>query len=137
VTAAQAKALGLSSGSSLDGYVGFSSAANTFAYNNSNGVPAGQYDFMGTVAHEISEVLGRETMDGQSFAGTVAYTPMDLFHYSAAGTRDFSGTQAGYLSANGGTTKLVDLNTNSGGISAIGPARPAPTPASRLPLLER
>src|SRR6266699_2563299 len=115
MTTAEAKALGLASGSSLDGYVGFGSAANLFDYNNSDGVTAGQYDFMGTVAHEISEVLGRQTADGQNIAGTIGYTPLDLFHYSAPGTRDLSGTQAGYFSANGGVTNLDNFNTSTGG----------------------
>jgi len=115
MTTAEAKALGLASGSSLDGYVGFGSAANLFDYNNSDGVTAGQYDFMGTVAHEISEVLGRQTADGQNIAGTIGYTPLDLFHYSAPGTRDLSGTQAGYFSANGGVTNLNNFNTSTGG----------------------
>src|SRR5690242_2292896 len=54
---AEAKALGLASGSTIDGYVGFSSGANTFDFNNADGVTAGQFDFMGTAFHEISEVL--------------------------------------------------------------------------------
>src|SRR6476659_5349981 len=41
----------------LDAYVGFSSTAN-FSYDLT--APAvGQYDFFGTVAHEISEVMDR------------------------------------------------------------------------------
>jgi hypothetical protein len=64
---AEAKALGLDAGIWTDGYVGFSSTL-AFDYDNSNGVTAGQYDFMGTVMHEISEVLGRETMNGETFA---------------------------------------------------------------------
>ena len=70
---------------------------------------------MGTVMHEISEVLGRVTMDGQSFSGTSAYTALDLFHYSAPGVRDLSGTTPGYFSINGGQTNLNSFNTNPGG----------------------
>ena len=55
-------------------------------------------------------------MVGENFAGMgAAYEPLDLFHYSAAGVRDFSGTTAGYFSANSGTTNLGNFNTNSGG----------------------
>jgi VCBS repeat-containing protein len=115
VSTAEGKATGLVSGSSVDGYVGFNSSSNIFAYNDSNGVPIGQYDFVGTVAHEISEVLGRETLDGQSLAGTRAYTPLDLFHYSAPGVIDLSGTQTGYFSTNNGTANLDKFNTNPGG----------------------
>ena len=99
VSTAEAKALGLDSGSFTDGYVGFSSGG-VFDYDNTNGVTAGQYDFMGTVMHEISEVLGRETMDGQG----ATYYPLDLFHYSAPGVRTFSGTTPGYFSVDNGQT---------------------------------
>ena len=116
VSTAEAKALGLApSGTSTDGYVGFSSSANIFDYNNADGVTAGQYDFYGVVLHELTEVMGRQTMDGQSFAGTPGYEPLDLFHYSAPGVQTFSGTQPGYFSADGGTTNLANFNTNPGG----------------------
>ena len=97
VTVAQAQALGLITGNGLDGYIGFSSTSNIFDYNNSDGVSAGQYDFFGAVAHEISEVMGR------MIPGAGAYSIMDLFDYTAAGTRDLSGTPPGYFSINGGT----------------------------------
>src|SRR5690242_12035820 len=127
VTTAESKALGLqANGTSVDGYVGFNSTSNIFDYDNSNGVTAGQYDFFGVVAHEISEVMGRELMVGENFSLTTAYSPLDLFHYSAAGVRDFSGTQAGYFSFDGGTTNLANFNTNTGGdfgdwASSVGP----------------
>ena len=115
VPVAEATALGLFSASgAVDGYVGFSSSYN-FAYNDSNGVGANQFDFFGTVAHEISEVMGRQMMDGENFSGSAGYEPLDLFHYSASGVRDFSGTTAGYLSADGGATNLGNFNTNSSG----------------------
>ena len=62
LTLADATALGLLSGSTiLDGYVGFSDAVS-WAYNDSDGVPAGDYDLYGVIAHEISEVMGRISM---------------------------------------------------------------------------
>jgi hypothetical protein len=65
VSTAEAEALGITSTSNNpDGYVGFSSTANIFAYNDSNGVPSNQYDFTAVVAHEISEVMGRQMFDG-------------------------------------------------------------------------
>jgi hypothetical protein len=67
------------------------------------------------VAHEISEVMGRELWGGGTIAGTRAYSALDLFHYSASGVRDLVGTQAGYFSVDGGTTNLNSFNTNSGG----------------------
>jgi Ca2+-binding RTX toxin-like protein len=113
---AEAKALGLmASNSQIDGYVGFASG-NLFDYNNSDGVTAGQYDFYGTVAHEISEVMGRSLLTGSTIGNTPhSYDPLDLFHYSANGVHDFSGSTAGYFSVNGGATNLDNFNTNPNG----------------------
>jgi Bacterial Ig-like domain len=115
LSTAEALALGLSNvGGGPDGYIGFSNSVS-FCYNDSNGVPLGQYDFFGVVAHEISEVMGRQMMDGENFAGGTSYEPLDLFHYSAPGVHDFSGTTAGYFSPDGGTTNLGNFNTNPSG----------------------
>lgn len=113
---AEAKALGLmGTSSSLDGYVGFA-AGNLFSYDNSHGVSSGLYDFYGTVAHEISEVMGRALLAGGKIGNVSnSYEPLDLFHYSANGVHDFSGTTPGYFSINGGATNLNSFNTNPGG----------------------
>jgi hypothetical protein len=110
LTTSQAKAVGLMSGSSLDGYAGFDSTANIFTYNNSNGVAPGQYDFFGTVAHEFAEVMGRMIPGSSSY-----YSILDLFDYSAPGARDLVGAPPGYFSINGGTTNLDNFNTNPNG----------------------
>jgi hypothetical protein len=116
VSTAEAKALGLApNDTSVDGYVGFSKASGIFDYNNANGVTSNEYDFYGVVLHEITEVMGRQTMDGNSFYNTTAYEPLDLFHYSAPGVQTFSGTTPGYFSINGGVTNLANFNTNSSG----------------------
>lgn len=113
---AEAKATGLLGAStSVDGYVGFA-AGNWFDYDNSNGVTAGQYDFFGVVAHEISEVMGRSLLVGGTIGGIAnGYYPLDLFHYAAAGVRDLSGTTPGYFSINAGATNLDSFNTNGNG----------------------
>ena len=67
LTTAEAEALGLAGSSGINGYVGFSSSF-AFAYDDSGGVPPGEYDFFGVVAHEISEVMGRSMMDGPSYS---------------------------------------------------------------------
>jgi hypothetical protein len=117
VSTAQAKALGLSGASgALDGSMGFSSTANIFDYDRTDGISAGKYDFFGVVAHELSEIMGRQLMVGQTFSGHAnSLEPMDLFHYASAGVRSFSGTQTGYFSLDGGGTNLDNFNTNSAG----------------------
>ena len=110
VTRAEAKAVGLINPASarVDGYIGFNGTANIFDYDNSNGVSRGQYDFFAVAAHEISEIMGRQMMDGGS-SGT--NTPMDLFHYAGFQNRIFVGDQAGYFSPDDGATDLGDFNT--------------------------
>ena len=114
---AQAAALGLAANSGIiDGYVGFSDAANTFDYDNSNGVTPGQYDFTGAVEHEFSEVLGRLDLMGATVSGTPnSFDLFDLYHYTAAGTHTFTGTKAIYVSVDGGTTNLNNFNIDPSG----------------------
>jgi autotransporter passenger strand-loop-strand repeat protein len=116
VATAEAKALGLlGASSSVDGYVGFSSSA-PFTYDPNNRAVPGEYDFIGVVEHEISEVLGRILLVGATIGNTPnSYGPLDLFHYASPGVRDFVGTQAGYFSIDGGTTNLDNFNTNPNG----------------------
>jgi hypothetical protein len=112
---AEAKALGLMGPSgAVDGYIGFSSSL-PFTYNDSNGVASGTYDFNGVALHELTEVLGRELFVGNDGIGSNSYTPLDLFHYSSNGMRDFSGTTAGYFSPDGGASHLDSFNTNPNG----------------------
>ena len=117
VSTAEQKALGLlaANAGAIDGYVGFSSTL-PFDYNRSDGISAGLYDFVGTVEHEISEVLGRVVLAGENIvAGQAGYEPLDLFDYSSPGTRRLIGTTAGYFSIDGGVTNLDNFNTNPGG----------------------
>src|SRR5262249_42764174 len=116
VAQVQAKALGLLSDATvIDQYVGFSNTF-TFDYDRSNGITAGQYDFYGTVAHEVAEVMGKNLLVGGTIGSTTnSYVPSDLFHYSASGVRDFSGTAPGYFSIDGGATNLNNFNTNPSG----------------------
>jgi hypothetical protein len=113
VSDAEAQALGIiTTAPKVDGYVGFSSKTNIFDYNTSGTVPSGQYDFVGTVAHEFSEVLGREFLSSKEIS---AY---DFFHYSSAGVHDFAANGGGYFSTDGGTHDLANFNSARGGDGA-------------------
>jgi hypothetical protein len=121
VATAEARAIGLPGANvTTDGSIGFASQGVSWTYNTTNGgsVAPGTYDFFGVAAHEISEVLGRDlfvgNQDGQGI-GPNSYTPLDLFHYSSSGVRDFQGTTPGYFSVNGGQTNLDSFNTNPNG----------------------
>ena len=113
VSDAEAQALGIiTTTPTVDGFIGFSSQSNIFDYSTSGTVPSNQYDFVGTVAHEISEVLGR------IFLGGKAYSSYDFFHYSGPGVHDFAANGGGYFSINGGNTDLANFNTAHGGDGA-------------------
>jgi Ca2+-binding RTX toxin-like protein len=114
MSTAEAKALGLNtSTTNTDGFVGFSSTSGIFDYNNTDGVTSGQYDFFGVVAHEFSEVMGRILLVGGKIGTTTnSYDPLDLFHFSAPGTHDLSGTTPGYFSVDNGTTNLHNFNVS-------------------------
>jgi hypothetical protein len=81
LTTADAKALGLGTSASVDGYVGFSSSAN-YTFDPSNRAVSGAYDFIGVAEHEISEVMGRIALLGTPLGGlSRTYTALDLFRY--------------------------------------------------------
>jgi VCBS repeat-containing protein len=117
LTPAEEMALGLiaNNGSASDGSVNFSNTA-TFDYDRTDGITAGAFDFFGVVAHEFTEIMGRElNAVGNTVATGAGDHPLDLFKFSAAGAREFVGTNAGYFSIDGGTTNLNNFNTATNG----------------------
>jgi Ca2+-binding RTX toxin-like protein len=116
VARAEAKALGLLGASaSTDGSVGFSSSAS-FDYDRSDGISAGAYDFYAVVAHEFTEVMGRQLMASETFLGRPnSLEPEDLFHFASPNNRLFTGTTQGYFSVDNGNTNLQNFNTNPAG----------------------
>jgi CRISPR/Cas system endoribonuclease Cas6 (RAMP superfamily) len=116
MSTAEERSLGLLAGnnSAIDGYVGLSSVY-PFSYAAGVTPAAGQYYFEGVLAHEFSEVMGRDSLLGDGLGGTNSYTPMDLFRYSGPGARQLGTGGPAYFSINGGTTNLDSWNTNPGG----------------------
>ena len=106
-TQAEAKALGLiANNGSLDGYVGFDAAPNILSYSTTAAPPSNENDFVSLAEHEFSEIMGR--ISGLDISA--AYTPMDLYRYSAATTRQFSTGGASYFSIDNGMTDLDNWN---------------------------
>jgi hypothetical protein len=117
MTPAEEMALGLipDNGTTSDGSVRFSNTA-TFDYDRTDGITGGAFDFFGVVAHEFTEIIGRElNAAGNTVASGPGDHPLDLFKFSAAGAREFVGTNAGYFSIDGGTTNLDNFNTATNG----------------------
>jgi autotransporter passenger strand-loop-strand repeat protein len=115
IARAEAKALGLLAGtdnSIVDGYVGLSSA-NSFTFDPNNRAVSGEYDAIGVLEHEITEVMGRVGSLGQH-DGTNVYTPIDLFRYASPGVRQLV-YGPGYFSVNGQTLLTPYNNPSSGG----------------------
>ncbi len=119
VSDAQAQVFGLGSEPGYtdpeDGFVGVSSALNFTWSPTARAVP-GDYDAIGAIEHEISEVIGRYDYlgGGPSFNGVELYSPLDLFRYSAPGVRTVA-FSSGYFSVTGQTLELPFNDPNNGG----------------------
>src|SRR5581483_8918469 len=116
VATAQEEALGLVSRADATvpaGSVGFSAPPSGFTYDfnpNDRGV-SGEADFVGIAEHEIGHALGRfAPLDG---SGSPYYSILDLYRFSAPGSRELTGGQPAYLSIDGGATRLNDFDTSS------------------------
>src|SRR5262249_4675915 len=109
----EAVALGLLPAStSIDMFVGFSNT-HTFDFDRSDGIAAGAFDFIGTVGHELSEVMGRELGVNENNVNDAPTAHiLDLFHYGAV-ANPYS-DRGGYFSIAGGRTTLDNFNPNVG-----------------------
>jgi len=130
VTTAEGRALGVSSSApTYDGYIGITGGGKqdfnlTDILTKGAVASSNQYDGIGTIAHEFTEVMGRVMNFGAKSSGIPGYMPFDLFHFSSSqvGSHIYSGTAAGYFSLDGtwnpdtqlSTDTARSLNTNSG-----------------------
>src|SRR6202042_1924999 len=85
VAVAEAAALGLPTGGvEMAGAAGLN-ASDPFTFDPNNRAVAGDFDAVGALEHEISEVLGRIAGSGQIAGDVAQYAPLDLFRYVAPG----------------------------------------------------
>jgi hypothetical protein len=132
-----------------DGYVGVASNATlqanggfTWSFSPTATPASNQYYIVGSLEHEFSEVLGRDSFDGTNAVNNAAsYTIMDLFRYSSPGVRQLSATSSpAYFSTDNGnhvyyywnthdaaSTQNYDLNGDLGDWWSSGPNNFQPT----------
>jgi hypothetical protein len=112
VTRAQAKALGLRpDDNEIDGNFSFG-GGQKWTYDPNNRVVADKFDFIGTVLHEYTELMGRNSSMGgnDDGTGTPNYYMYDLFHYKSAGVRGLDKGPGRSFSVDNGTTLLKPFN---------------------------
>lgn len=148
LTTANARAIGINvgGGGNPDATMQFSSDF-AFAYSRVGGIPSNKVDFIAVAEHEIGHALGFvsgvDFVDGcldtplscglsganNEFDGHTVFTSLDLFRYSASGTRDLRVGGSPYFSVDGGATSLQSFSTgenhgNGWQASHFGPGTP-------------
>jgi hypothetical protein len=113
----------------VDGYVGVASNATlqanggfTWSFSPTATPASNQYYIVGSLEHEFSEVLGRDSFDGTNAVNNAAsYTIMDLFRYSSPGVRQLSATSSpAYFSTDNGNHVYYYWNTHASGYDLNG-----------------
>jgi hypothetical protein len=116
---AEAKALGLMPGnaSGFDGWVGFDSNASDWSFSPTATPASGKYYLVGTIEHEITEVMGRNSflgVNGEHYSH--GWSVPDLFRFSGPGVRELApgpGHTTGYFSIDNGNTVLGTWNNHA------------------------
>jgi hypothetical protein len=114
VSSAEQKALGITPTRSVAGYDGvigtisqeeLAPGGKTADWTKSTPANANQYYMIGSIEHELTEVMGRFSFDGTSPFGNntgPVYTIMDLFRYASPAVRQTTAGNAAYFSTDNG-----------------------------------
>lgn len=105
---AEARALGLmpAASGSIDGWIGLTSQPGTFFFDQSQPV-AGEWDAIGVIEHEISEVMGRVAGLGPTY-----FSVLDMYRYSGHTLDAAAKTVPDAFSIDRGATPLQLFNTD-------------------------
>jgi hypothetical protein len=119
---AEAKALGFTSPLSLAGYDGIVGTASeeelapggaTADWTKAAPANGNQYYMIGSIEHELTEVMGRFARDGTTVGNSPPlYTIMDLFRYAAPGVRQTTNGDPAYFSIDNGNHFYYYWNTD-------------------------
>ena len=116
LTQAQRKALDPTLDSVLTSSDGTATFGAGFVYNfNRVGQTATQFDLIGVMAHEISEIMGRVGISGGLVAGVAGYTLLDNMSYTGIAAKGLGGGFGNSFSINNGVTLLKAFNGVAGG----------------------
>ncbi len=108
----EAMVLGLGTdGAPVQGAIGMSSSS-PFTFDPFNRSVAGAFDAIGTMEHEVSEVLGRIAGSGVVQGGVPQFDPLDLFRYVGQGQLAVT-PESAFFSINGGATLQLPFNNPS------------------------
>ena len=119
----EAKVLGFISGnaSGSDGTFTFG-AGQSYTFDPANRAVPGEIDFIGVALHEVTEIMGRDSLLGLQLYGAgngPMYVPLDLFRFDSPGVRTISSTDgSAYFSIDGGNTNLKNFNDPNNGEDA-------------------
>ena len=99
----------------IDGWTGYDSTVSDWSFGPTATPGANQYYLIGTIEHEITEVMGRVANEGNVGEHAVpnAWGVMDLFRFSAPGVRQLASSvlhSTGYFSIDNGNTILGTWN---------------------------
>jgi hypothetical protein len=111
LTRSQAKAVGLRpDDGEIDGTFTFG-GGQAWTYDPNNRAAAGKSDFIGVALHEYSEIMGRNSIMGDTLGGGIPlYVEYDLFHYTGPGARGLNKGPGRFFSIDNGTTLLKAFN---------------------------
>jgi hypothetical protein len=119
---AEAKALGFTSALSLAGYDGvvgtiseeeLARGGATADWTKAAPANGNQYYMIGSLEHELTEVMGRFARDGTTVGNSPPlYTIMDLFRYSGVGVRQLTNGDPAYFSIDNGQHFYYYWNTD-------------------------
>jgi hypothetical protein len=115
VSSAQSKALGLSNSTTSDGTVTLGSG-NNYTFDATKRAVAGSIDAFGTLAHEISEVMGRSSGSDGSYYKTI----LGLCRYSSSGVYNASSSYSGAYFSIDGKTMLRQMGEAGGDLGDWG-----------------